>query len=128
MGKGLFRSTSKDSQGWASLETPNGVPEQGCGAVLPSQAVALRVGEWLPESALRDALIAERLPAALSCQNLFWVNIQQYLNHDDAQLPPEEYLRHWREIYRSCLNQDTARLSGLSYVSVEGPVDGSDLN
>jgi len=124
MRKDFFRSTAKDSQGWASPETK--IPDP-CG--LPSQVGGSQVGgEWLPESALRDALIAERLPAALSCQNLFWINIQQYLNHDDAQLPPEEYLRHWREIYRSCLNQDTTRLSELSYVSIEGPMGGSDLN
>jgi hypothetical protein len=90
--------------------------------------VPLAVGEWLPESALRDALIAERLPAAVVGQNLFWINSRQYLSHEDAQLPPEEYLRHWREIYRSCLNQETSRLSALSYVSVEGPMDGSDMN
>jgi hypothetical protein len=124
MRKDFSRFISKDSQGWAGPEAQNAIPEQDRRSILPSAVT----GEWVPESSLRDALIAERLPAALGCQNLFWINIGQYLNHDDAQLPPEEYLRHWREIYRSCLNQDTARLRGLSYVSVEGPTGGSDLN
>jgi hypothetical protein len=124
MRKSIFRPTCSDSHAWASSEA-----EMNQDRNVPVHCqVPSAVGEWLPESALRDALIAERLPAAVGGQNLFWINIRQYLSHDDAQLPPEEYLRHWREIYRSCLNQETSRLSALSYVSVEGPMDGSDLN
>jgi hypothetical protein len=82
----------------------------------------------MPESVLRDALIAERLPTALASRTLFWINIRQYLAHQDAQLPPEDYLRHWREIYRLCLAQDTSRLRGLSYVSFDEPNGISDMN
>lgn len=127
MRKSAFRSASHDSQAWVSSEATTaqkGNLAGNGGTVLLPEVTS----EWLPESVLRDALIAERLPATVVGRNLFWVNIRQYLSHNDAQLPPEQYLRHWREIYRSCLNEDTAWLSGLSYVSVEGPVDGSELN
>jgi hypothetical protein len=123
MRKDFARTISQDSRRWGTAEAQKGAPQSREGTSHSPQAS----GEWLPESTLRDALIAERLPTTLSRKNLFWINIRRYLNHRDAQLPPEEYLRHWREIYRSCLNRDTARLSGLSYVSVEGPVEG-DVN
>lgn len=84
--------------------------------------------EWLPESALRDALIADRLPTVLGGANLFWVNVREYLSHGDAQLPAEQYLLHWREIYRSCLNQETERLRNISYVRLGEPGRGSDWN
>jgi hypothetical protein len=84
--------------------------------------------EWLPESTLRDALIAERLPADVAGQTLFWINVRQYLGSQDAQLPPDDYLRHWREIYTSCMNADTARLRSLSYVSFEAPRSATEVN
>ncbi len=82
----------------------------------------------MPESALRDALIAERLPAALARRTLFWINIRRYLAHQDAQLPPEDYLRHWREIYRCCMAKDLSRLRDLSYVSFDEPKDPNGPN
>ncbi len=80
-----------------------------------------RAPEWLPESALRDALFAGRLPAALREKTLFWINVSRYLKHEHANLPPEDYLNHWRAVYECCLSQDLSVLRGLSYVSVEKP-------
>ncbi len=77
--------------------------------------------DWMPESALRDALIAGKLPQALRDRNLFWINIRQYLRHSDADLPPEDYLRHWRAVYECCLAEDTEALRALSYVTFEDP-------
>ena len=102
-----------------------GDTSEGSVALLhPTQVSA----EWLPESALRDALIREKLPAALASKTLFWINIRQYLAHQDAQLPPEDYLQHWREIYERCLNQDPSHLPNLSYVSFERPLSAQDVN
>ena len=95
----------------------------------PSMAAEESLGaEWVPESVVRDALIADRLPAAVSSRTLFWINVPRYLAHDDAQLPPEDYLRHWREIYRCCLADEPVTLRGLSYVSFEEPATADDLN
>ena len=80
--------------------------------------------DWVPESELRDTLISGRLPAALKDKTLFWVNVRRYLQHADAQLPAEDYLKHWAEIYRCCLSEDTSDLRGLSYVSFEEPRGG----
>ncbi len=77
--------------------------------------------EWMPESELRDALISEKLPHALQHRNLFWINVRRYLQHEHAQLPPEDYLRHWRDVYQCCLAEDTSTLRGLSYVSFDDP-------
>jgi hypothetical protein len=85
------------------------------------KAALPRAPEWMPESELRDALISERLPHALRHKNLFWINVRQYLQHEHANLPPEDYLRHWRDVYQSCLSEDLAQLRGLSYVSFEDP-------
>jgi hypothetical protein len=98
------------------------------GSVHPAEVPAAMISalQWTPESALRDALIAERLPAAIAGRTLFWINIQQYLSHRDSQLPPEEYLRHWRDIYQCCLTEDTRRLQQLSYLSLQSPADISN--
>ena len=122
MRKSSSRSITKRSQEWTNPENEIGV-SKGAAAASPLPSAG-----WLPESALRDALIAETLPTALAGENLFWINVVQYLNHQHAQLPPEEYLRHWREVYRSCLNRDTTRLSELAYLSVHEPKRGSGLN
>jgi hypothetical protein len=80
-----------------------------------------RAPEWIPESEFRDTLLVQKLPAALRGKNFFWINVRQYLTHDDAQLPPEDYLRHWQEIYDCCLSDDLAGLRRVSYLSFEGP-------
>jgi len=77
--------------------------------------------EWTPESQIRDALLPERLPRALQGRTLFWINLREYLQHDDAQLPPEDYLNHWKAIYQCCLSEDVSDLRRLSYVRVEEP-------
>jgi len=79
--------------------------------------------EWIPESEFRDTLLVQKLPAALRSKNFFWINVRQYLIHADAQLPPEDYLRHWKEIYDSCLSDDLTNLQRVSYLSVEPPRD-----
>jgi hypothetical protein len=80
-----------------------------------------RAPEWLPESEFRDTLLMEKLPAALRDKNFFWINVRQYLTSEDAQLAPEDYLRHWQEIYECCLSDDLSRLRRVSYLSFEGP-------
>jgi hypothetical protein len=80
-----------------------------------------RSHDWMPESALRDALIAGKLPHAIRDHNLFWINVRQYLQHEHADLPPDDYLRHWQQIYECCLSEDISALRGLSYVSFEDP-------
>jgi hypothetical protein len=80
-----------------------------------------RAPEWMPESKFRDTLLVEKLPAALRDRNFFWINVRQYLTHDDAHLPPEDYLRHWQEIYQCCLSDDLARLRRVSYLSFDAP-------
>jgi len=82
-----------------------------------------RAPEWMPESELRDVLFRGKLPAALRDKNLFWINIPRYLKHEDADLPAEDYLRHWNEVYEHCLAEDVAALRGLSYVSFEEPAE-----
>ncbi len=77
--------------------------------------------EWVPESQLRDALISERLPAALRDRTLFWINVRRYLQHEDSRLPAEDYLKHWQQIYRWCVSDDWAALGGLSYVALAEP-------
>jgi hypothetical protein len=77
--------------------------------------------DWIPESEFRDTLLQQKLPAALRDKNFFWINVRQYLTHDDARLPPEDYLRHWKEIYDCCLSDDLATLRRLSYLSFEAP-------
>jgi len=84
--------------------------------------------EWVPESQLRDALISGRLPAALRGKTLFWINIRRYLQHEHSQLPAEDYLQHWEQIYRCCVSDDTAALRGLSYVSFKEPKSTEGLN
>jgi hypothetical protein len=76
-----------------------------------------RPPEWIPERELRDTLLVEKLPAALRGRNLFWINPRRYLTHDHAQLPPEDYLRHWKGIYDTCLSDDLSTLRRLSYIS-----------
>ncbi|MGA2000220.1 MAG: hypothetical protein ABSG52_09515 [Terriglobales bacterium] len=80
-----------------------------------------RAPEWIPESEFRDTLLVQKLPAALREKNFFWINVRQYLTSDDAQLAPEDYLRHWQEIYECCLSDDLSRLRRVSYLSFEGP-------
>jgi hypothetical protein len=80
-----------------------------------------RVPEWVPESRFRDTLLVEKLPAALRTRNLFWINVRQYLTHDDAQLPPEDYLRHWKKVYECCMSHDLRTLRRLSYLSFDAP-------
>jgi hypothetical protein len=77
--------------------------------------------DWIPESEFRDTLLVQKLPAALRDKTLFWINVRQYLTHDDAQLEPEHYLRHWKEIYDSCLSDDLSTLRRLSYLSFDAP-------
>lgn len=77
--------------------------------------------EWVPESQLRDALISERLPAALRGRTLFWINVRRYLQHEHSRLPAEDYLKHWQQIYRWCVSDDWAALGGLSYVALAEP-------
>ena len=82
-----------------------------------------RPPEWIPERELRDALLVEKLPPAVSNKNLFWINPRRYLTHSDAQLPPEDYLHHWKEIYDTFLSDDPSTLRCLSYLSFEAPGD-----
>jgi len=82
-----------------------------------------RSQEWIPESKLRDALLSGKLPAAVRDRNLFWINVRQYLQHQNAQLPPEDYLNHWKAVYECCLSQDLETLRRLSYVSFDDPAD-----
>ncbi len=83
--------------------------------------------EWIPESEFRDTLLTEKLPKALRDKNLFWINVCQYLTHDDAQLPPEDYMRHWKEVYECCLSDNLSTLRRLSYLSFDGP-GGKELH
>jgi hypothetical protein len=87
-----------------------------------------RAPEWMPESELRDVLFRGKLPAALRNKNLFWINIQRYLKHSDADLPPDDYLRHWNEVYERCLSEDLSTLRGLTYVSFEEPTSERDVH
>jgi hypothetical protein len=80
-----------------------------------------RAPEWMPESEFRDTLLVQKLPAALRDKNFFWINVRQYLTSDDAQLPPEDYLHHWKEIYDCCLSDNLSTLRRLSYLRFEGP-------
>jgi hypothetical protein len=82
-----------------------------------------RSQEWIPESTLRDALVPGKLPAAVRNKNLFWINVRQYLQHQHAQLPPDDYLKQWKAVYECCLSQDLETLRRLSYVSFEVPDD-----
>ena len=84
--------------------------------------------EWIPESKLRDALFRGKMPAALRDRNLFWVNVQRYLQHADANLPAEDYLNHWKSVYECCLAEDVSTLRGLSYVSFEEPKSKRDVH
>ena len=77
--------------------------------------------DWMPESELRDALAPGSLPLALRGKNLFWVNIKQFLQSSDSDLPAENYLMHWQAVYQCCLDEDTSALRGLSYVTTEDP-------
>ena len=77
--------------------------------------------EWIPEREFRDTLLGEKLPAAVRGKNLFWINVRQYLTHHDAQLAPEDYLRHWKEVYDCCLADNLAALQRLSYLSFDPP-------
>jgi hypothetical protein len=79
--------------------------------------------EWIPESAFRDTLLVQKLPAALRDKNLFWINVRRYLTHNDAHLPAEDYLRHWKEIYDSCLSDDCSLVRRVSYLSFEPPAE-----
>ena len=79
--------------------------------------------EWIPECKFRDTLLVQRLPAAFRNKNLFWINVRRYLTHDDAHLPPEDYLRHWKDIYDSCLTDDLSTLRRFSYLSFDPPAD-----
>lgn len=80
-----------------------------------------RAPEWIPECKFRDTLLVQKLPAALRDKNFFWINVRQYLASDDAHLPSEDYLRHWKEIYDCCISDDLARLRRVSYLSFDGP-------
>ena len=80
-----------------------------------------RAPEWIPECEFRDTLLVQKLPVALRDKNFFWINVRQYLTHDDAQLPAEDYLRHWQEIYECYLSDDLARLRRVSYLRFDGP-------
>ncbi len=84
-----------------------------------------RPPEWIPESEFRDTLLTQKLPVAVRDKNLFWINVRQYLTHGDAQLPPEDYLRHWKEIYDCCMAEDLSTLRRLSYLSFEPPSRGN---
>ena len=86
-----------------------------------------RPPEWIPERVFRDTLLVEELPAALRGKNLFWINPRRYLTHSDAQLPPEDYLHHWKEIYDTCLSDDLSTMRRLSYLSFEAP-GGKDIH
>lgn len=77
--------------------------------------------EWLPETELRDALAPGALPQALRGRNLFWINIKQFLQSSDSDLPAKNYLEHWQSVYQCCLEEDTAALRHLSYVAFEDP-------
>ena len=77
--------------------------------------------EWMPESELRDALVPGQLPYALRGKNLFWINIKQFLQHSDSDLPAENYLMHWQAVYQCFLEEDASVLRGLSYVTTEDP-------
>jgi hypothetical protein len=87
-----------------------------------------RAPDWIPEQEFRDTLLTEKLPVALRTRNLFWINVRQYLCHDDAQLPAEDYLRRWKEIYHCCLSDDLSTLRRLSYLSFEAPKKKRDLH
>ncbi len=80
-----------------------------------------RSPEWMPEAELRDALLREKLPQALRGKNLFWINVGQYLKHEHADLPPEDYLNHWKAVYDCCLTNAQSDLRRLSYISFEPP-------
>jgi hypothetical protein len=75
----------------------------------------------MPEAELRDALLPGQLPQALRGKNLFWINIKQFLESGDSDLPAENYLMHWQAVYQCFLEEDAAALRGLSYVSTEDP-------
>jgi len=77
--------------------------------------------DWLPESELRDALAPGALPQALRGKNLFWINIKQFLQSTDSDLPAENYLMHWQSVYQCFLEEDASALRGLSYVTTEDP-------
>ena len=77
--------------------------------------------DWLPESELRDALVPGELPRVLRGKNLFWINIKQFLQSSDSDLPAENYLMHWQSVYQCCLEDDASALRGLSYVTTEDP-------
>jgi hypothetical protein len=77
--------------------------------------------KWIPESEFRDTLLEQELPVALRDKNFFWINVRWYLKHDDAQLPPEDYLRHWKKIYDCCLSDELSTVRRLSYLSLDAP-------
>jgi hypothetical protein len=77
--------------------------------------------DWMPEAELRDALVPGTLPLALRGKNLFWINIKQFLQSKDSDLPPENYLLHWQAVYQCFLDEDASALRGLSYVTAEDP-------
>ena len=77
--------------------------------------------DWMPESELRDALAPGTLPQALRGKNLFWINIKQFLQSSDSDLPAENYLMHWQAVYQCFLDEDASALRGLSYVTTEDP-------
>jgi hypothetical protein len=77
--------------------------------------------EWMPESELRDALVPGQLPHAMRGKNLFWINIKQFLQHSDSDLPAENYLMHWQAVYQCFMEEDASVLRGLSYVTTEDP-------
>jgi len=103
------------------LRNPDAAATLGGNKRVISMKSDSRSRKWIPESEFRDTLLVQKLPAALRDKNFFWINVRQYLTHDDARLPPEDYLRHWKEIYDCCLAEDVATLRRLSYLSFEEP-------
>ena len=97
----------------------NGDPVTGVGVSVANDAK--RPQEWMPESELRDALVPGQLPHALRGKNLFWINIKQFLQSSDSDLPAENYLQHWQSVYQCFLDEDASALRGLSYVTTEDP-------
>ena len=75
----------------------------------------------VPRGVLRDALVPGDLPQVLRGKNLFWINIKQFLQSSDSDLPAENYLMHWQAVYQCFLEEDAAALRGLSYVTTEDP-------
>src|SRR5690349_19949458 len=73
--------------------------------------------EGIAESELRDALVPGQMPRALRGMNLFWINIKQFLQSRDSDLPAENYIQHWQAVYLSFLAEDASLLRCLSSVT-----------